>query len=183
MKRLLLASAACLALSFPAMAQGNQNVMSSHQQTTVPSSETNKQARSQPDSQQAASNQARTIEPSSLNKEEIRQIQLGLNKAGYSSGNVDGVWGSETSQALRNYQQTKQFPGDGQLNQQTLAALGVNTNSRSHSKRIDQNDEQTEHQTTGSTAGNGMKSSASGKRDMDTQLHQQTGNASSQNQK
>jgi len=182
MKRLLLASAACLALSFPAMAQGNQNGMPSHQQTTGSNSQMNKGAQSRSGSQQAASNQARTIEPSSLDKEEIRQIQLSLNKAGYSSGNVDGVWGSETSRALRNYQRTKQLPGEGQLNQRTLAALGVNPASQSQSgNRMGQNSAQTEHQTTGSTAGSRVNSSAPGKGNMEQ--HPQNGNGSSQNQK
>jgi peptidoglycan hydrolase-like protein with peptidoglycan-binding domain len=84
-----------------------------------------------------------------------------LNKAGYSAGNDDGIWGHETKQALRNYQQEKKLPGNGEPNQQTLAELGVNTSGQVQSgNRTGRNSEQMEHQTTGSAAGNATNSSA-----------------------
>jgi peptidoglycan hydrolase-like protein with peptidoglycan-binding domain len=60
-----------------------------------------------------------------LSPSTVRQIQQALNQAGYSVGNVDGVWGPQTAQALQNYQQAQGLEPTGQLNQRTLAQLGV----------------------------------------------------------
>jgi len=133
MKRLLLATAACLALSLPAMAQNNSPSTNSaapaaQQQNQSAKTGMNK-AQDQNGAQKEANNeqrQSQEIKPSSLDKREIKQIQMNLDKAGFNAKRADGIWGPETEQALRSFQQKKNLPGNGQLNQQTLAALGVN---------------------------------------------------------
>jgi len=168
MKRLLLASAACLALAtpLPVMAQnspqgqnGSQPMQQSQTlktgknqqqaensprgQNTSSSAKngySQKQAQAQPQEQNGAQpmqqnqaanaqknqQQAQVINPSSLNKQDIKQIQENLNKAGFDAAHVDGIWGPQTSDALRNFQQAKHITASGELNQQTLAALNVN---------------------------------------------------------
>lgn len=85
-----------------------------------------KQARKQNGSHMQASNDARhVIRPSSLSKSDVRQIQMKLNKAGFSAKNVDGIWGREAADALSNFQKVKGLPGRGELSQQTPTALGV----------------------------------------------------------
>lgn len=134
MKRtILLTTAACLAGTFPAMAQHNPNgspPSASHQQqnqTTGSNRQMENQSQQQnPNQAQASNNQQQVIQPSSLSKEEIRQVQMNLNKSGFDAKHVDGVWGQETEHALRNFQQAKQLPANGELDQQTLSALGVN---------------------------------------------------------
>ncbi|HZZ60845.1 MAG TPA: peptidoglycan-binding protein [Roseiarcus sp.] len=156
MKRVLLASAACLALSLPAMAantgnQPNPPLKTPNQQqsqaTTQPSQPANQQQSqaatqpSQPANQQqgqaanpppqtANQQQAQVIAPSKLSKEQIREIQTKLDKAGFKAKRVDGIWGRETKDALMSFQKAKNLPGNGELNQQTLADLGVNMNSQ-----------------------------------------------------
>jgi peptidoglycan hydrolase-like protein with peptidoglycan-binding domain len=138
MKRILLASAACLALSLPAMAatagaqpkpapQNQQQSMAKQpaQNTNMQSSQANQA--SQPGNKQ----QAQLIRPSSLSKEQVREIQTKLNKDGFSSGHVDGIWGRDTDQAILDFQKAKKLPGHGELNQQTIADLGVKLNTRS----------------------------------------------------
>lgn len=133
MKRLLLATAACLALSLPAMAQNNSPSANSaapaaQQQNQSANTGMNK-AQDQSGAQKQANNeqqQSQEIKPSSLDKHDIKQIQMNLDKAGFNAKRADGIWGPETEQALRSFQQKKNLPGNGQLNQQTLAALGVN---------------------------------------------------------
>jgi peptidoglycan hydrolase-like protein with peptidoglycan-binding domain len=55
---------------------------------------------------------------------------MNLNKAGFDAKNVDGIWGDETREALRNLQEFHNLPGNGEPNQQTLSALGVKMNNQ-----------------------------------------------------
>jgi Putative peptidoglycan binding domain len=91
MKRFLLASAACLALSPPAMAQ--------------------------------------VIPPWSLAKTRILEIQIDLKADGFYPQPVDGLWGPSTREAVMAFQKEKKLPIDGELNPQTLSALGVDLNT------------------------------------------------------
>jgi hypothetical protein len=184
MKKLLLASVACLALSFPVMAKSNQSGMSS-QQTTGSSHQIRAQSQNGSQGQMAGNQQqAQVIEPASLNKTKIRQLQMKLNKAGYSAGSVDGIWGGKTRQALRNYQRQEKLPGNGQLNQQTLAQLGVNGGNQSQSSnRTAQSGEQTEHQTTGSASGHAAKASSSHRGSMNMEPNAQSEKGSGQSQR
>lgn len=60
------------------------------------------------------------------NQQNIRQVQQALNKDGFSPGRIDGRWGPETQNALKQFQQSKNVPASGQLDQQTVADLGLN---------------------------------------------------------
>jgi peptidoglycan hydrolase-like protein with peptidoglycan-binding domain len=123
--------------------------------------------------------ESQMIDPSSLGMGEIRQIQMNLNKAGFSAGSVDGVWGEETRQALQNYQQQNRLPGDGQLNQQTLAALGISTGNQAQSEaqagnRPSQSSTDVKGQTTGSAAGRaGNEASRNDTSNMESRLQRQ----------
>ncbi len=91
MKRFLLASATCLALSLPAMAQ--------------------------------------VIPPWSLGKMRILEIQMDLKADGFYPQRVDGLWSPRIREAVMAFQKEKKLPEDGELNPQTLAALGVDLNN------------------------------------------------------
>lgn len=56
---------------------------------------------------------------------DIKQIQSKLKQQGYDVGQVDGVLGPTTQQALRQFQEDKGIQASGQPDQQTLAALKV----------------------------------------------------------
>lgn len=56
----------------------------------------------------------------------VRSAQQALKEKGFDVGTVDGQMGPNTESALRNFQQSKNLPQTGNLDQQTLAALGVN---------------------------------------------------------
>jgi peptidoglycan hydrolase-like protein with peptidoglycan-binding domain len=115
MKRTLTVTAACVALAFPVMAQTTNGQSQPQQQ----------EDRSSVSADRMTGSQAQRVDPTQLSKEQIRQIQTRLNNAGFNAKAVDGVWGDNTRQALRNYQKQQNLPGDGELNQQTLSALGV----------------------------------------------------------
>ena len=47
----------------------------------------------------------------------------------YKNSKVDGRWGPQTRRAVQSFQQAKGMPATGQLDEQTLGALGVNKQS------------------------------------------------------
>jgi len=67
----------------------------------------------------------RTTASTAYDSSTIRAVQRALNDRGYNAGPVDGQWGAETQDAVRRFQQSARLPATGELNQPTLAALGV----------------------------------------------------------
>ncbi len=55
---------------------------------------------------QQASNQ-QTVSPSSLSRDEIRQMQTALNNDGFNVGQPDGKWGPRTRAAVQKFDQSK----------------------------------------------------------------------------
>ncbi len=140
MRKLPLVTAAVATLSVPAVAQSldhsndmqsqSQHQMTSPQsttqnrwsQTTGSGSSNRQQSESQLNNQQAHD----TINPSQLSAQQIRQIQQSLDKQGAKARRADGKWGPETQKAVKNFHQQQNMRASGQLDQQTLQALGVN---------------------------------------------------------
>jgi len=59
----------------------------------------------------------------------VRSAQEALNDKGYSVGPVDGVWGPNTENAVRQFQQAHGLQQSGRLDQQTLSDLGISRGS------------------------------------------------------
>ncbi len=57
--------------------------------------------------------------------EMVSKIQTRLKKWGYYSGEVDGIFGSKTDEAVRYFQKKNGLTVDGIVGRQTLAALGL----------------------------------------------------------
>jgi N-acetylmuramoyl-L-alanine amidase len=55
----------------------------------------------------------------------VTQIQQKLSQWGYYSGTVDGVYGSQTEKAVRQFQRKNGLTVDGVAGKQTLAAMGI----------------------------------------------------------
>lgn len=55
----------------------------------------------------------------------VRQVQQALKRRGFLAGPVDGMMGPATEHALRQFQESENLQTTGQLNRQTIAALGV----------------------------------------------------------
>jgi peptidoglycan hydrolase-like protein with peptidoglycan-binding domain len=109
MNRVILAVIAASSLSLPALAQQNSST-----QSPSPSA-----------SSQTQSNEM--ISPDKLKSAQIHQIQQSLNDKGFSVGTVDGEWGPRTEDALKKFQGSKNMPSSGQLNANTVTALGLNS--------------------------------------------------------
>jgi len=61
-----------------------------------------------------------------LSPRAVQAVQGRLRELGYYRGNVDGVWGAETQQAIARFQQGRGLQPNGQLNPATVGAMGLN---------------------------------------------------------
>jgi peptidoglycan hydrolase-like protein with peptidoglycan-binding domain len=59
------------------------------------------------------------------NPQAVRSVQQALKQKGYDVGSVDGQMGPNTENALRQFQRAQGISQTGNLDQQTLSALGV----------------------------------------------------------
>jgi hypothetical protein len=55
----------------------------------------------------------------------VGQVQLHLARAGYYHSSIDGVSGSGTRRAIREYENAHGLPGDGRISQRLLATMGL----------------------------------------------------------
>lgn len=95
----------------------------------------NEQAQSRQPSRQAAN---QTINPNRLSKHDVRRLQLALNKKGFDAGHVDGFWGPNTREAVRNFEKMKGLRPKGQLTRAAVSDLGLRLASNAasdHGKR------------------------------------------------
>ncbi len=58
--------------------------------------------------------------------EEVKSIQSVLKEKGYYSGNVDGIFGTGTKNAVKQFQSDCGLSADGIVGEKTLKALGLN---------------------------------------------------------
>lgn len=63
--------------------------------------------------------------------EEVREIQARLAALGYYSGSIDGIYGVQTKNAVKRFQQDRNLTVDGIAGEKTLAALNINDNDYS----------------------------------------------------
>jgi peptidoglycan hydrolase-like protein with peptidoglycan-binding domain len=63
--------------------------------------------------------------PMGLEEQHIREIQEALANAGYDPGEIDGIWGEQTSAAVQEFQEAEGLQGAGELDEDTLALLGL----------------------------------------------------------
>jgi peptidoglycan hydrolase-like protein with peptidoglycan-binding domain len=76
--------------------------------------------------QQSQQSQGASEQQASQSPELVKQAQEKLSAAGHDVGEADGRMGPKTQAALKDYQEKKGLQASGKLDQQTIAALGVN---------------------------------------------------------
>lgn len=64
---------------------------------------------------------------------EVRTIQEKLKRWGYYNGNVDGIYGSQTTAAIKSFQRKNGLTVDGIAGTNTLRAMGIYTSSNTSS--------------------------------------------------
>ena len=82
----------------------------------------------------ATNGQAQASTAAALSHDQVTQLQVALNQKGFDAGQVDGVFGSQTSTAIQKFQTSQGMPATGQPDSQTLSALGVQQPSPSGNK-------------------------------------------------
>jgi peptidoglycan hydrolase-like protein with peptidoglycan-binding domain len=97
-----IAIAIALALAGPALAGGDKGQAASSESTSM-------------SQQQAGQHDAETI----------KQVQQALKDKGHEPGPIDGIAGPRTQAALKDFQKAQGSEATGQLDDQTLSALGV----------------------------------------------------------
>ena len=65
--------------------------------------------------------------------DEVIQIQTKLKRWGYYNGNIDGIYGSQTQEAVRYFQRKNGLTVDGIAGSKTLVAMGITSSSSSSS--------------------------------------------------
>jgi peptidoglycan hydrolase-like protein with peptidoglycan-binding domain len=61
--------------------------------------------------------------------EVVKQVQQQLKQKGINAGPVDGQWGPQTQQGVKQFQEKEKIQASGQLDQETLSALGIQEGS------------------------------------------------------
>jgi peptidoglycan hydrolase-like protein with peptidoglycan-binding domain len=62
-----------------------------------------------------------------LSKGDVKNVQIALRNAGYKPGKIDGVYGRETTAAVKKFQKDRNLISSGKVDARTLGALRVNT--------------------------------------------------------
>lgn len=70
----------------------------------------------------------------------VKQIQTRLKQWGYYTGNIDGIYGSLTTKAVKNFQWKNGLTVDGIAGRKTLAAIGISTGSQNSQTTSRDND-------------------------------------------
>jgi peptidoglycan hydrolase-like protein with peptidoglycan-binding domain len=74
-------------------------------------------------------NSTQQLANSEMSPDMIRKVQQNLKDAGLYKARVDGVWGPQTQAAVRDFQQQHNINATGELDQPTLDAMNLATNS------------------------------------------------------
>jgi peptidoglycan hydrolase-like protein with peptidoglycan-binding domain len=138
MKKLAIALLATTVLGTPgAFAASNNNYQQPQGQQMRNQDQSKHNAQNQqgqPNGQQQSAENTQPILPDNMSRSEVRQVQQALDKDGFKAGRADGRWGHETQSAVKQFQQSKQLQATGQLDQQTVADLGLDASKFSQSQ-------------------------------------------------
>jgi peptidoglycan hydrolase-like protein with peptidoglycan-binding domain len=154
MKLAQLAVAVAAAFSMSAMAAGDQK------QKQEPQAQSGQ-------STQAQGGQSTQAQSSGQSPELVKQAQEKLSAAGHDAGSADGKMGPKTQAALKEFQQSKGLQASGQLDQKTVAALGVSSGGSSASAGASSGKSASSGASSDKSASGGASSSTSAEKSSD----------------
>lgn len=67
---------------------------------------------------------------------EVKQIQTKLKSWGYYNGSIDGIYGTQTVNAVKYFQHRNGLAADGVAGTKTLAAMGINSGSSNNNSSV-----------------------------------------------
>lgn len=94
--------------------------------------------------------------------ETIRSVQQSLSEQGYDAGPVDGIMGPKTREALKEFQQAQGLDASGELNEQSLAEMGLEREAAEFAAGEVREDSETGAQPGGSSPGESPDESGMG---------------------
>lgn len=68
-----------------------------------------------------------------LTTNQVKSVQTKLKNWGYYTGSVDGIYGSKTKTAVKNFQKKNNLVADGIVGRKTAAALGISLSTQTNS--------------------------------------------------
>ena len=76
-------------------------------------------------------------QPEELDPAYVRQVQEALSNKGFYRRGIDGVWGRQTTEAIRDYQRFRGEPVTGMLSLDSLRDLGVDVSDERFQEQVD----------------------------------------------
>ena len=138
MNKIAIALLATTVLGTPAVLAASNNQQHPQgqqmQQSRSQSGQNAKDRQGPQSAQQQSAENSQPISSQNLSRSQLRRVQQALDKEGFKAGRADGRWGHETQSAVKQFQQSKQLRATGQLDQQTVADLGLDASHFSQSK-------------------------------------------------
>jgi peptidoglycan hydrolase-like protein with peptidoglycan-binding domain len=117
------------------------------------------QPKQQPQAE-GAQTQGQTEAQTSQSPEIIKQAQEKLSAQGHDAGPANGTLGAKTQAAVKEFQQSKGLQPSGQLDQPTLAALGVSAGASGGASTGSTSGSSSEQPSAGSAAGSSAEPKA-----------------------
>ncbi len=77
-------------------------------------------------------NMIETISRFGSSGSEVREIQQKLKSWGYYNGEIDGIYGSRTTAAVKSFQRKNNLTADGIAGNSTLAAMGISSSQNNN---------------------------------------------------
>lgn len=68
-----------------------------------------------------------------LTLNQVKTVQTKLKNWGYYTGSIDGIYGSKTKAAVKNFQKKNNLVADGIVGSKTAAALGISLSTQTNS--------------------------------------------------
>ena len=127
--RTIVAATSAALFSLGALAAGDQQKQSQgtsgQQSQSAQGSTAGQQSGKQSSSAASGATSGQGSQKQAQSSDLVKQAQEKLKAAGHDVGPVDGIMGPKTQAGVKDFQQKKGLQASGQLDKQTLAALGV----------------------------------------------------------
>ena len=127
LRQLAISSLLSVLLAAPAFSQADENSMSRSNAQSSDQSQASNNQQSASESENSNNQQHGNQEQATGNQVEapVKVVQTKLKNEGYYKGDIDGIWGPNSSRALKMYQKDKDLRVTGHMDKDTADKLGL----------------------------------------------------------
>jgi peptidoglycan hydrolase-like protein with peptidoglycan-binding domain len=97
-----------------------------------------------------------------LSKDKVKEIQEALKDKGNDPGQIDGIMGPKTQQALRAFQKSENLQVTGRVDEKTASALGVDVDKAGAGSSVGSEKSSSGRSSSSGSSPSGLGSSSSG---------------------